>query len=74
MIRLSLVIATYNRAEQLMVTLRSVASQSKSAAAWECIVVDNNSADDTRERVERFIAEHPALNLRYHFERQQGLS
>lgn len=74
MIRLSLVIATYNRAEQLMVTLRSVASQSKSAAAWECIIVDNNSADDTKERVERFIAEHPALNLRYHFERQQGLS
>ena len=74
MIRLSLVIATYNRAEQLMVTLRSVAAQSKASAQWECIVVDNNSADDTKQRVEAFIAEHPSLNIRYHFESKQGLS
>jgi glycosyltransferase involved in cell wall biosynthesis len=74
MIRLSLVIATYNRAEQLMVTLRSVAAQSKSSAQWECIVVDNNSGDNTKERVEEFIAEQPHLNIIYHFECNQGLS
>ena len=74
MIRLSLVIATYNRAEQLMVTLVSVAAQSKTPSAWECIVVDNNSSDNTRERVGEFIAEHPTLNIRYHFESNQGLS
>ena len=74
MIRLSLVIATYNRAEQLMVTLVSVAAQSKTPSAWECIVVDNNSSDNTRERVGEFIAEHPMLNIRYHFESNQGLS
>ena len=74
MIRLSLVIATYNRAEQLMVTLRSVAAQSKASAQWECIVVDNNSGDNTRERVEGFIAEHSTLNIIYHFESKQGLS
>ena len=54
MIRLSLVIATYNRAEQLMVTLGSVAMQSAQAETWECIVVDNNSSDNTRERIEAF--------------------
>ena len=37
-------------------------------------MVDNNSKDDTRERVERFAAEHPELNLRYVFEQKQGLS
>ncbi|MBO7189149.1 MAG: glycosyltransferase family 2 protein [Alistipes sp.] len=74
MIRLSLVIATYNRAEQLMVTLNSVATQSKNPAQWECIVVDNNSKDSTKERVEEFIAEHPTLNILYHFEPNQGLS
>lgn len=74
MIRLSLVIATYNRAEQLMITLHSVAEQSKNPAQWECIVVDNNSADNTKQRVEAFIAEHPLINIRYHFERNQGLS
>lgn len=74
MIRLSLVIATYNRAEQLMVTLGSVAMQSAEPSLWECIVVDNNSADDTHQRVEAFAKEHNKLNIRYIFERNQGLS
>lgn len=74
MIRLSLVIATYNRAEQLMVTLGSVATQNAAPATWECIVVDNNSADDTRQRIETFAQEHSELNIRYVFEENQGLS
>lgn len=74
MIRLSLIIATYNRAEQLMVTLDSVARQTLSADRWECIVVDNNSKDDTRQRVKVFAAEHPQLNIVYHLEQNQGLS
>ena len=74
MIRLTLVIATYNRAEQLMVTLGSVAVQSAKAEMWECIVVDNNSSDNTRERIEAFIAEHNSLNIKYVFEQKQGLS
>ena len=74
MLDLSLVIATYNRAEQLMVTLESVATQSHPTARWECIVVDNNSKDDTRLRVEAFAAEHSELNIRYVFEQNQGLS
>ena len=74
MIRLSLVIATYNRAEQLMVTLGSVATQNAAPATWECIVVDNNSADDTHQRVESFTKDHDKLNIRYIFESNQGLS
>ena len=74
MIRLSLVIATYNRAEQLMITLGSVAMQSAEAKNWECIVVDNNSKDDTRQRVEAFQRKHSDLNIRYVFEQNQGLS
>lgn len=74
MIRLSLVIATYNRSRQLLVTLRSVAAQSAPADAWECVVVDNNSTDDTQQTVEAFCAEHPRLNIRCVVERRQGLS
>lgn len=44
------------------------------ASQWECIIVDNNSKDDTRQRVESFMAEHKGLNLRYAFEPKQGLS
>ena len=63
MIRLSLIIATYNRAEQLMVTLSSVAEQSADSALWECIVVDNNSKDDTRQRVTAFKESYSHLNM-----------
>lgn len=72
--RLSLIIATYNRSEQLMVTLRSVATQSAEPLQWECIVVDNNSQDDTRQRVEEFASAHTQLCVRYLFEPKQGLS
>ena len=74
MIRLSLVVATYNRAEQLMITLQSVAEQSKNPALWECVVVDNNSSDNTKHRINEFITKHPKLNIVYLFESKQGLS
>lgn len=57
-----------------MVTLDSVARQTLSVDRWECIVVDNNSKDDTRQRVDAFAAEHPQLNIVYHLEQNQGLS
>ncbi len=72
--RLSLIIATYNRAEQLLVTLRSVAAQTAPVAEWECVVVDNNSTDGTAARFEEFREAHPALPLRRVFESRQGLS
>ncbi|MDE6139578.1 MAG: glycosyltransferase [Alistipes sp.] len=74
MIRLSLIIATYNRSWQLLVTLGSVAAQSAPADEWECVVVDNNSADDTSQAVRDFAAAHPDLNIRCVVERRQGLS
>ena len=49
MLRLSLIIATYNRAACLVETLRSVAEQDAPRDEWECVVVNNNSADDTSE-------------------------
>lgn len=74
MIKLSLLIATYNRAGRLIDTLESVAEQDASAAQWECIVVNNNSTDDTAARFEAFAAAHPHLNLRMVEEHNQGLS
>ena len=74
MIRLSLIIATYNRSRQLLVTLDSVAAQSAPAHEWECVVVDNNSSDDTSLAVSDFAARHPHLNIRCVVERRQGLS
>lgn len=72
--RISIIIATYNRAEQLLGTLESVIRQDLPASEWECIVVDNNSADDTQKRFAEFAAAYPGYNLRIVREQQQGLS
>ena len=72
--KLSLIIATYNRAEQLSVVLNSVVAQSTSTTMWECIVVDNNSTDHTQEAFSNFIAGYPYMPIRMVKELQQGLS
>lgn len=73
-VRISLVIATYNRSAALVGTLRSVAAQTLDPALWECVVVDNRSTDDTAERFDAFVREHPGLPLRRIYEPKQGLS
>ena len=56
MIRLSLIIATYNRARPLLEALESVVAQDAPPALWECVVVNNNSQDDTEARFADFAA------------------
>lgn len=69
----SVIVCTYNRAESLRDTLQALQRQQVSPArAWEVIVVDNNSRDDTRAVVER--ARRDWSKLRYEFEGEQGLS
>ncbi len=74
MIRLSLIITTHNRAAQLLAALESVVRQDLPSDAWECLVVDNNSTDDTAARFEAFAAAHPECRLRRVFESQPGVS
>lgn len=74
MITLSLLIATYNRAARLIDTLESVVEQDAPAEQWECVVVNNNSTDDTAARFTAFAAAHPQFNLRMVEEHNQGLS
>jgi glycosyltransferase involved in cell wall biosynthesis len=72
--KLSLIIATYNRAQSLLRTLRSVVSQSAAPELWECIVVNNNSTDNTAEVFARFAADNQDFDLRMVTEVKQGLS
>ena len=70
----TVLIATYNRAAFLDQTLTSLAQMHVSPALeWDAIVVDNNSADDTRQVVERHIGQFP-VRLAYLFAAQQGRS
>ncbi|MES2675346.1 MAG: glycosyltransferase [Pseudomonadota bacterium] len=51
--KVSLVLCTKNRAEQLKVCLKSI-SKIQSVFSWELIIVDNNSEDHTQEVIEAF--------------------
>lgn len=74
MIRITLVIPTYNRAAQLVAALESVVRQDLPCGEWECVVVDNNSPDDTLARFAQFAALHRNRNLRIVTEPRQGVS
>jgi glycosyltransferase involved in cell wall biosynthesis len=68
------ILCTYNRFEVLLTTLeRLAASQLPSSVAWEVLVVDNNSTDQTREVVEGFCRRYPGI-FRYVFEPTSGKS
>lgn len=68
---LSLVVATRNRAGRLPRTLESFAAM-ESDRAWELVVVDNGSTDETRGIVEAFAAS-AAIPVEYVFEPEPGL-
>ena len=68
----SVVIPTYNRADELAPTLRSLSALDV-GAPWEVVVVDNNSTDDTRAVVDAAARTFP-VELSYVFEREQGRS
>jgi glycosyltransferase involved in cell wall biosynthesis len=70
----TVLIATYNRAALLDETLTWLARMSVSPGrAWDVIVIDNNSNDDTRAVVARHQARFP-VPLAYLFEARQGRS
>lgn len=69
----SVVIATYNRCEILPGTLASLINQ-EGDTAYEVLVVDNNSTDDTRNVIEKLRHQPGYEKLAYHFEEKQGVS
>ena len=69
--RVSIIIATYNRALLLSKTLLSVLNQKAGGVPFEVIVVDNNSKDKTRDMVES-LSKDTSVLLRYLFEPLQG--
>jgi glycosyltransferase involved in cell wall biosynthesis len=66
---ISVILATYNRADSLDATLRALADLRTDSLSWELLVVDNNSSDRTGEVLD---AHAGRLPLRKLFERRQG--
>ncbi|WP_338539595.1 glycosyltransferase family 2 protein [Paenibacillus tundrae] len=58
-IRYSIIIATYNRAHQISLTLAAFEAQTYPKHLFEVIVADDGSTDGTKEQVEGFQASYP---------------
>ena len=72
--KITVILCTFNRSNSLPKALDSVAAQVlPESVAWEVIVVDNNSSDQTRAVTEDYCRRYPG-RFRYLFEPQQGLS
>jgi glycosyltransferase involved in cell wall biosynthesis len=66
----SIIIPTYNRADELRETIRSIAKMTV-AGDWELLIIDNRSTDHTKAVVEQERPSFPAP-LHYLFEPEQG--
>ena len=66
---ISVIIATYNRAETLRQILENMTRLDREGLSVEFVVVDNNSSDHTKEVIESFIERFP---VRYLFEPKPG--
>lgn len=69
MVRCSVIIPTYNRADLLAYTLDSLVGQDLPSAEFEVLVVDDGSSDRTAELVAGY---HDRLRLKYFFQPDQG--
>lgn len=74
MVKLSIIIATYNRAQNLARTLHSLTCQTLASTLFEIVVVNNNSQDDTETVCTKFANDNPQLNFKMVTEPEQGLS
>jgi glycosyltransferase involved in cell wall biosynthesis len=68
---ISVIIPTFNRATLLEITLRSIAQQTLPFSAYEIIVIDNASTDNTKAITLSLANEIP--NIRYIYEPAPGL-
>lgn len=71
---ISIVVCTYNRSKSLVNTLESVRKLTvPDDIKWELIIVNNNSPDDTEKITKEFINDC-SVDVKYCFEKVQGLS
>lgn len=71
---LSIIVCTYNRDKYLYGALRLIAENGFPAEAYEIILVNNMSTDNTEAECQKFENDYPNVNFRYFVETNQGLS
>jgi glycosyltransferase involved in cell wall biosynthesis len=65
----SIIIPTYNAADYILVTLKSIFEQTY--RNWEIIIIDDGSTDQTSEKIATFLSSN---NIFYFFQENQGVA
>ena len=71
---LSLIVCTYNRDKYLYGALQCIAENGFPKEAYEIVLVNNMSTDNTEAECKRFENDYPNVDFRYFVETNQGLS
>ena len=74
MMKLSVIICTYNRDKYIYNVLKSIAEDDFLPEKFEIILVNNNSTDNTESECKRFRSDFPQPEFHYFVETNQGLS
>ncbi len=72
--KISVIVCTYNRSRFLPPLLNSLAEQKLPAPAYEVVLVNNRSTDDTESVCKAWARAHRQIQLSYVVENRQGLS
>lgn len=72
--KVSLITPTYNRAGLLEETIVSIVNQDLKGIELEYLVVDNNSSDNTKAVVGKYIGVNKNIKIKYLFEERQGIN
>lgn len=70
----SLIVCTYNRDKYLYGALQCIAENGFPKEAYEIVLVNNMSTDNTEAECKRFEKDYPNVDFRYFVETNQGLS
>ncbi|TDW96643.1 glycosyltransferase family 2 protein [Dinghuibacter silviterrae] len=73
-VQISVVICSYNRRDYIIDAMDSLHRQTLDRSAFEVIVVDNNSKDDTESRCRAYISTHMETQFLFLTEKRQGAS
>jgi glycosyltransferase involved in cell wall biosynthesis len=74
MLKISIIICTYNRDKYIYNTLRCIAVNDFSSDEYEIVLINNNSTDSTEKECSRFQIDFRQIVFRYYIETHQGLS
>lgn len=74
MLKISAIVCTYNREKYLEIALESLAAQTLARDAFEVVIINNNSTDNTEKVCSEFHKKYSDIPYKYFIETDQGLS